>query len=671
MFRLVNQKNGNVVYAGIREFSAEEGEVALGPYLMDALGISSTDFGIEGPNNEPIDLTDDIIQDTQPRVTVHAKQLPKGTYVRLRPLEAGYDPDDWKSLLERQLRESYTTLTKDTVLSVRGVKGEDFKFLVDKFLPDGDGICVVDTDLEVDIEALNEEQARETMRQIMAKTRPGTENGSSKGGELDVWKAVEGQVLPGEYVDYELPSWDRTRPLTIELSELPVPDAVDLFISPKSTRQRAQPRDSEYVFGNFAPSEDGTKSITIQPTNIELENAEQLLVSVHGYPLAGGSDESIPVHFRLRAKAAVEAESQDVKASLTNDETRPADEEQCKNCLQWVPKRTMVLHQNFCLRNNIVCPRCKHVFKKGSSDWEEHWHCERDDAFGNSTASKVKHDNIRHTQRQCPACDFTASSLVELALHRTSVCPGKLILCQFCHLEVPQEGDPLNPSAETILSGLTAHELADGARTTDCHLCSKIVRMRDMAAHMKHHELDKVSRPKPDICRNANCGRTLHGVGSAGAVGAGTAMGQGPGNELGLCSLCFGPLYVSMHDPEGKALRRRIERRYLGQLMTGCGKKWCANEWCRTGRANLGLESKGTSAQAALPLVKPLVQSISQVEEPMYFCVDEASQRRRKLADMLAGEGVWDFEWCIAACEAASGDLDKAREWLTNWAPIR
>src|SRR5437016_4810716 len=28
-FRLVNTKNGNVVHAGIREFSAEEGEVAL------------------------------------------------------------------------------------------------------------------------------------------------------------------------------------------------------------------------------------------------------------------------------------------------------------------------------------------------------------------------------------------------------------------------------------------------------------------------------------------------------------------------------------------------------------------------------------------------------------------------------------------------------------------
>ncbi|KDN66265.1 putative ubiquitin fusion degradation protein [Colletotrichum sublineola] len=671
MFRLVNQNNGNVVYAGIREFSANDGEIALGPYLMEALGILSTDFDGESSSNGSIDPTDESMKYTRPRVTVHAKQLPKGTYVRLRPLEAGYNPDDWKSLLERQLRESYTTLTKDTVLSVRGVKGEDFKFLVDKFLPAGDGICVVDTDLEVDIEALNEEQARETMRQIMAKAQPGSANGNSKGGELDVWKAIEGQVLPGEYVDYELPSWNRTRPLTIELSELPVPDAVDLFISPKSTRQRAQPRDFEHVFGNFAPSEDGRKSITIRPTNIELENAEQLLISVHGYPLAGGSEGSIPVHFRLRAKAEGEGESQDTAIDLANDETRPADEEQCKNCLQWVPKRTLILHQNFCLRNNILCTRCRRVFKKGSSDWESHWHCEHDDAHGDSSESKAKHDYVRHTDRQCPSCEFTAPSLVDLALHRTSVCPGKLILCQFCHLEVPQEGDPFNPSAETILSGLTAHELADGARTTDCHLCQKIVRMRDMTAHMKHHELDKVSRSKPTICRNANCGRTLHGVGSAGTVGTGTTMGQGPGNDLSLCSLCFGPLYVSMHDPEGKALRRRIERRYLGQLMTGCGKKWCANEWCRSGRANLGLESKGTSAQAALPLVKPLVQSIPQVHEPMYFCVDEASQRWRKMAEMLAGEGVWDFEWCIAACEAAKGDLDKAREWLVNWAPTR
>ncbi len=44
-----------------------------------------------------------------------------------------------------------------------------------------------------------------------------------------------------------------------------------------------------------------------------------------------------------------------------------------------------------------------------------------------------------------PATPFTFPSLPELARHRTTICPGKLILCQFCHLEVPQEGDPLDP----------------------------------------------------------------------------------------------------------------------------------------------------------------------------------------------------------------------------------
>ncbi|GAB0136777.1 hypothetical protein EsDP_00005068 [Epichloe bromicola] len=186
---------------------------------------------------------------------------------------------------------------------------------------------------------------------------------------------------------------------------------------------------------------------------------------------------------------------------------------------------------------------------------------------------------------------------------------------------------------------------------------------------MKHHELDKVSKGKPAICRNANCGRTLHGVGPRGQIDAGTCQGQGPGNNIGLCSICFGPLYVSMHDPENKALRRRIERKYLGQMMTGCGKSHCANEWCKTGRANTGLEAKGSSASAALPLVKPLVEKVSSAEGNVYFCVDETNQKRRQLAELIAAEKVWEPEWCVAAAEAENGNLDRMREWLRAWAP--
>lgn len=670
----MNPKNKNAVFAGIREFSASEGTLGLSPWLTEALGIQEDEC--VSPK-EVIDLEQDTAQNSERmdvdgiQIKVEARQLPKGTYVRLRPLEAGYNPDDWKPLLERQLRENFTTLSKGSMLAVKGARGEEFKLLVDKVAPEGDGICVVDTDLEVDIEALDEEQARETLRRIMSAQR-GSTDGSSTGGEIDIWKAVEGQVLEGEYVDYVLPSWNKSQPLAIELTTGEDEDALDLFVTPKSSRQRALPRESVHVFGDFPPAVDGVKRIVISPTNVELEGAEQITISVHGYRHPDATESPKTLQYSLRAKVNLQ-DAKDGTNGLSNgagEQEHSPDEEQCSNCLQFVPKRTMVLHENFCRRNNVVCPKCKSVFKKGSPEWEAHWHCEKDSAFGNSTQSKAKHDDIFHTERQCPNCEFSTNSMADLARHQTSVCPGKLILCRFCHLEVPQEGDPFNPSPEVVLSGLTAHELADGTRTTECHLCDKIVRLKDMETHLKHHELDKVSRLKPPICRNANCGRTMFGVGSRGQVRQ-TASTDQASNDIGLCSICFGPLYVSMHDPEGKALKRRIERRYLGQLMTGCGKSHCANPWCKTGRANAGLEAKPSSAREVLPLVKPLLGDVTNMDAPLWFCTDEGSQRGRKLAEMMAEEGVWDVEWCIAAAEAEKGSLERMRDWLQAWAPTK
>lgn len=675
MFRLVNPANGNTVYAGIREFSAEQGDVALSPYLLDALDIKISGLQNDEHGDATIDSTSEEGTTARPQIRVDAKTLPKGTYVRLRPLEAGYNPDDWKALLERHMRGAFTTLTKDAVLSVRGVKGETFQFLVDKFEPQGDGICVVDTDLQVDIEALNEEQARETVRQIMAKAQraPGTADGSSVGGAIDIWKPVEGCVLEGDYVDYELSSWDRSRDLEIELCGIQDGDEVDLFVSPQSARSRVPPRDSEHIFGDFSTPAQGSKKLVLCARNAELDGAEGLKISVHGWSLANEpSPKSRPRSFRLRARAV----SNEPLTSGTEDVTEhSAEDDQCKNCLQWIPKRTMMLHQNFCFRNNVVCPQCQNVFQKRSLEWQNHWHCDFGDGFGSSAESKAKHDAIFHTPHACPNCgpEQTFPSLPLLARHRTTVCPSKLILCQFCHLEVPQEGDPTDPAsqAETAISGLTPHERVDGTRTTDCHLCGKIIRLRDMPAHMGNHELDKKYRAPPSICRDKLCGRTLDGVGPRGQIGAGTRMGQGPGNNLGLCSICFSPLYASMHDPEGKALRRRIERKYLTQLMSGCGKAWCANEWCKTGRKNLGLEAKGTAAAGLMAEVKPLVADVDDRSKPMQFCVDEGGQKRRLVAEVLASEGIWDLEWCIAAAESEGPNMDKAREWLRNWAPAK
>ncbi|KAF7591753.1 hypothetical protein BBP40_001133 [Aspergillus hancockii] len=663
-FRIVNPQNGRVIYAGIREFSAEESEVGLSPFLRHSLGIEDNHFSsqagdleqnqrLSSTTDDPAELQFALAENPAPIVTVHAKQLPKGSYVRLRPLEAGYDPEDWKALLERHLRDNFTTLTTGEILTVSGGRHESFRFVVDKVEPEGDGICVVDTDLEVDIVALTEDQARETLRRRLEKASrtPGTQRSSSNGGVLSLGEKITGQVVPGEYVDYELRHLVRGETINIKLEGQDDAD-VYLFVSPLSARQRNRPRHDEHLLSDFSARP--SKRVRIEPTNVELEGAEALYISVHAFADFESNeehphDQQLPLQYKLQIVAN---QSTSINGDL-EDSLAPYDpgDVSCGNCQQWVPQRTLVLHESFCLRNNVHCPQCHNVFQKRSSEWQNHWHCPHDSSHGNDAPSKRRHNAIFHVLCSCRA--------------------------------FPQKGetDPDLHDPEVLVSGLTPHELVDGGRTTECHLCDKIVRLRDMKTHLRHHDLERLSRPEPRICLNQNCGRTLDGR----SVQSATIPGP---DTLGLCSICFGPLYVDTYDPERKALGRRIERKYLSQMMAGCGKPWCQNEYCKNGRQarnspsmsknNTPLESM--SIANVLTRVRPLINAISLQSDtphaaPFYFCTDQTGQQRRTLAEMIAAEGIttggkgYTLPWCVAAVEATGGDLTKAREWLENWAP--
>lgn len=690
IFRLVNPKNGRAVFAGIREFSAEDQQVGLSPFLRHSLGVVEPMVSLDTDNNQNLpNMGEDGDISTTPRITVHVKELPKGTYVKLRPLAAGYDPDDWKALLESNLRENFTTLTSGEIISVPAGK-EEFRFLVDGLKPNDEAISLVDTDLEVDIEALNEEQARETLRQRVQKSQraPGTNDGSSVGGLIELDEKKIGQVRSGDYVDYSLSVWDRKASIEIELILLDEETDLDLFVNAFGPRQRSRPREEEHVFGDFSGSYQ--KRIKIDPTRSELDKADELWISVRGYrdPKNQANDTSLgsPSPYQLQITASIGLQNSNSSDMVINGAAmQNPDDDRCENCHQWVPRRTMILHQNFCFRNNVLCPGCKNVFQKSSSEWKNHWHCAYDDSFGNSQTSHSKHDDLFHTSRTCLSCNYQAASTPELAHHSSTTCPSKLILCSFCHLQVPQQGpdDPDLLDPEVILSGLTPHELVDGARTTECHICAKIIRLRDMPTHLKHHDLQRLSRLKPRICRNARCGRTLDGVDKTGET-----RHKPLRNELGVCDTCFGPLYVSMYDPDGKALKRRVERKYLTQLLTGCGQSWCGNEFCKTGRKNIGLERPGepVTSKEALSMVRPYLDRLKEFDVPVNFCTDDASQTRRVLAEMLSAEGDanavkgkqpqgresgYELEWCIAALEVTGGDIDRARGWLKDLAPKR
>ena len=202
--------------------------------------------------------------------------------------------------------------------------------------------------------------------------------------------------MPGSYVDFELPSWDRSRPLSIELT-FDDDDDLDLFATPRSTRYRSQPRESEHTWGDFSTKCDGHKSLTIQPSDQTLKDAEKLLISVYSHREAapsggkGKAPEPNAQPFVLRARIADANGSQEVRMGDADDTNGPDNQKLCQNCGQWVPKPSFILHESFCMRNNVVCKECKRVFKKNSEEFQQHWHCPHGDAcelfpdnFGNT-----------------------------------------------------------------------------------------------------------------------------------------------------------------------------------------------------------------------------------------------------------------------------------------------
>ncbi|ODV88822.1 hypothetical protein CANCADRAFT_57915 [Tortispora caseinolytica NRRL Y-17796] len=189
--------------------------------------------------------------------------------------------------------------------------------------------------------------------------------------------------------------------------------------------------------------------------------------------------------------------------------------------------------------------------------------------------------------------------------------------------------------------GMSGHEAECGSRTTECHVCGKNVRLRDMEMHMGWHDHTRRQGTPPIICNNINCGRILDSD-----------------NALGVCSICFGPLYNTVLDTDGVKLRRRLERRYFIQLTRGCGKEWCRNNECMTGAGHKLAIKEATSR------VKELMNEGNK--GVFYFCVDETCTRNMVIVNWLAEEHEYDRSWCCAAVQAAQGREDLARQWLAN-----
>ncbi|KAG0302111.1 hypothetical protein BGZ97_002490 [Linnemannia gamsii] len=633
-FQIRNPANRLLTHGGVKEFSAADGQVHLPPWMMASLALGLGD-----------------------QVMIKYAALSKGTWAKFRPLSADYmEILDFRALLEARLRSNYTTLTRGEILKVhQGTK--EFGFVVEELKPEpGEAVCITDTDLEVDIELLDTEMGGAINHSTSGILN---EQGSRKDNILKIGVESHGRVSPEAYQRWTVDIPNRKSGIDI-IVHVQEPGDLDVLVSTKLPVSL-----QDHLWADFESV--GPRAITIPESDQDYttqQNSQIIHIAVFGREptvAASGSSTSTASNFDGGAIYSIQVQYHDSSdspippsglSSLTSESADVPNKDgpgyqECTNCGAWIPERTMMLHSNFCHRNNAKCNKCGLVMKK--EDLPNHFHCDHCDKHGD-VLEKKKHMEIFHGWYQCSCESFESPALPELAKHRRTTCSERFIICRYCHTLVQQGGPTSN--ARDRMRGLHSHESYCGDRTIQCQKCSQMVSLKDVQVHAQNHEYQRQNQVTPQLCSNQNCVR------SKGATS----------NVLGLCQLCFGPYWIPTEDPKNQKLVQRLARKYHSQLMSGCGNNWCRNQHCATSR---GRQMDATSAATEMMSILKEARVGAVDGHKTWLCVDEGTTRKKVMAELLLEEvrGQYTIEWCVKALEAERTDLEAAAQWLQLQAP--
>jgi hypothetical protein len=173
-FEIRNVKARNLIYGGVKEFSAEEGFVHIPQWMQQSLNLELGDT-----------------------VTLRLKELPKGQWARLRPISSDYkEIMDYRAAFESYLRANYNTLTAGEILNIK-YGSNRYQFLVDDLKPEK-AVCVTDTDIEIDIEPL--EQGTTLSHEQSAPTSSILGLSRATDQPLSLGQSIDGNVGTDQYV---------------------------------------------------------------------------------------------------------------------------------------------------------------------------------------------------------------------------------------------------------------------------------------------------------------------------------------------------------------------------------------------------------------------------------------------------------------------------------------
>ncbi|KAG0233802.1 hypothetical protein BGW42_007173 [Actinomortierella wolfii] len=615
-FEIRNPSNRMIAYGGVKEFSAEDGKTHLPSALMESLKVQEGD-----------------------QVMIRFAGLPKGVAAKFRPLSAEYlQIVDFRSAFEAYLRSHYTTLSTGMLLTIRQGAAE-YTFVVEELQP-AKAVCITDTDLEVDIEPLAGSEGKLVPQQ-------------TKDEALRIGQPTTGVVNPNEYKRYKIDLPVRTNGIMVEV-QVEKGD-VDVLASTKMPVTL-----TDHIWADFSLHDVRQLKIVKadQDYTTSLEASSLLHFAIHGRPTS--MEDKQPATYTIRVRFLNNDEETSASAAATAMEEVEVPNQgaegyaPCHNCGAWIPERTMMLHSNFCERNNVRCDKCGKVMKK--DEIAEHFHCDHCPMVGH-IREKNKHMDVYHGWYQCSCDSYETASLPELAQHRRTTCAERYITCRYCHTIV-QQGPPASNARDRI-RGLGAHESYCGDRTIECQKCKAKVSLKDVQVHAQNHEYQRQNQALPQFCSNQNCVRPK-------AAG---------GNALGACQICFGPFWSPNYDPKHQKLIQRLARRYHTQLMTGCGNSWCKNPYCATAKGEtMDATSAATELMGIIKEVKLGQGSGTNGSGKIWLCVDEGTTRKRMLAEMLHEDvhKKYALEWCIKAIvetSRTSEDLGTAAKWLQQQAP--
>lgn len=422
-----------MTHAGVMEFTAEEGFVALPPHSWSNLFPAGT-------------LKSSMVE-------VRYVWLPKGTYAKLQSDEIGFsDIPNHKAVLETSLRQ-HATLSEGDVLTVNhGALTYHLRVLQ---LKPSSSVSVLETDIEVDV--MGPESPEKTNHHVLTP--------------LIFGKLESGVVDEGNYSYYKFSIDDDTwkiissadAKIEIKLESQMQDGDTDLYVS---RHPLLFPTRHQHVWSSH---DVGPKALIL---GMEDKNFGPGSYSVGIYGFKGTSKFTVSVTIRDKPREKV---GQNAASSSSSMEV---DTVECRNCKRNIPSRTIALHEAYCSRHNVICQHlgCGIVLK--IEDAKSHVHCGKcGQAF--HEVEIEKHVKVFHEPLQCP-CGIVLEK-EQMVQHQSSDCPLRLITCRFCGDMV--EAGTCAADARDRLRGYSEHESACGSRTAPCDSCGRSVMLKDMDMH--------------------------------------------------------------------------------------------------------------------------------------------------------------------------------------------